>query len=60
MGTADTSPVDQPRIAAAALEILAAIGEDPQRDGLLTSYVRGLFRNELSSPMEAMRTIGIT
>ncbi|MFC3300917.1 GTP cyclohydrolase I FolE [Arthrobacter agilis] len=29
------SPVDQPRIARAVREILAAIGEDPDRDGLL-------------------------
>ena len=30
-----TSPVDHPRIEAAVKEILAAVGEDPQRDGLL-------------------------
>ncbi len=29
--------IDQPRIEAAVLEILAAIGEDPQRDGLLNT-----------------------
>ena len=29
------SPVDQPRIAAAVREILLAIGEDPERDGLV-------------------------
>jgi len=31
----DTIPIDQPRIATAVREILAAIGEDPDRDGLL-------------------------
>ena len=34
------SPVDQPRIAAAVLEILKAIGEDPERDGLLDTPAR--------------------
>jgi GTP cyclohydrolase I len=32
-----TGPVDQPRIEAAVREILAAIGEDPTRDGLLNT-----------------------
>lgn len=32
--------VDQPRIAAAVREILAAIGEDPERDGLLDTPSR--------------------
>ena len=32
--------VDQPRIAAAVREILAAIGEDPERDGLLDTPAR--------------------
>ena len=32
--------VDQPRIEAAVLEILAAIGEDPERDGLLATPSR--------------------
>ncbi|HWJ60421.1 MAG TPA: GTP cyclohydrolase I FolE, partial [Acidimicrobiales bacterium] len=31
------NPVDQPRIEAAVREILAAIGEDPERDGLLAT-----------------------
>lgn len=31
------SNIDQPRIAAAVREILAAIGEDPDRDGLLNT-----------------------
>jgi len=34
------SPVDQPRIAAAVREILLAIGEDPERDGLLDTPAR--------------------
>ena len=33
-------PVDLPRIAAAVREILAAIGEDPNRDGLLDTPQR--------------------
>ena len=33
--TVPTGKVDQPRIAAAVREILSAIGEDPNRDGLL-------------------------
>ncbi|MEJ7844421.1 MAG: GTP cyclohydrolase I FolE [Acidimicrobiales bacterium] len=36
----DTIPIDQPRIAAAVREILAAIGEDPDRDGLLDTPAR--------------------
>ncbi|MCU1356038.1 MAG: cyclohydrolase [Acidimicrobiales bacterium] len=32
--------IDQPRIAAAVREILAAIGEDPDRDGLLATPAR--------------------
>lgn len=35
MPEADESPIDQPRIERAVREILAAIGEDPDRDGLL-------------------------
>ncbi len=35
MGDKETATVDQPRIEAAVREILAAIGEDPNRDGLL-------------------------
>jgi len=35
-----TSPVDQPRIAAAVREILLAIGEDPERDGLVDTPAR--------------------
>ena len=35
MGDDKTGMVDQPRIKAAVREILAAIGEDPNRDGLL-------------------------
>lgn len=31
----DTNPVDLPRIARAVREILAAVGEDPEREGLL-------------------------
>jgi GTP cyclohydrolase I len=34
------TPVDLPRIAAAVLEILVAIGEDPDRDGLLDTPMR--------------------
>jgi GTP cyclohydrolase I len=34
------SPVDQPRIARAVREILAAIGEDPDRDGLIETPKR--------------------
>lgn len=34
------SPIDQPRIQAAVREILAAIGEDPGRDGLLETPAR--------------------
>ena len=33
-GPGDLAPVDQPRIRAAIREILAAIGEDPDREGL--------------------------
>jgi GTP cyclohydrolase I len=40
VSTGDTSPVDLPRIAAAVSEILAAIGEDPTRDGLLDTPQR--------------------
>src|SRR6476646_9864745 len=32
--------VDQPRIARAVLEILAAVGEDPDREGLLDTPAR--------------------
>ena len=35
-----TGPVDQERIAAAVREILLAIGEDPDRDGLLDTPAR--------------------
>lgn len=35
MGDENKATVDQPRIEAAVREILAAIGEDPNRDGLL-------------------------
>ena len=34
VSSAGTGEIDQPRIAAAVREILAAIGEDPDRDGL--------------------------
>lgn len=33
-------PVDQPRVAAAVRELLAAIGEDPEREGLLETPSR--------------------
>ena len=33
-------PVDRPRIEAAVREILAAVGEDPDRDGLLETPAR--------------------
>jgi GTP cyclohydrolase I len=36
----DATPVDQPRIERAVREILAAIGEDPQREGLLDTPAR--------------------
>ena len=38
--TDETSPIDQPRIEAAVREILAAIGEDPERDGLQKTPAR--------------------
>ena len=44
MGDADEAPavgrIDQPRIEAAVREILVAIGEDPDRDGLLDTPAR--------------------
>lgn len=36
----NTSPVDLPRIEAAVREILAAIGENPERDGLIETPAR--------------------
>ena len=33
------SPIDQPRIEAAVREILAAIGEDPERDGTIAEVL---------------------
>jgi GTP cyclohydrolase I len=39
-GPTPDSPIDQPRIEAAVREILAAIGEDPARDGLLNTPSR--------------------
>ncbi len=36
----DRPPVDQPRIARAVREILEAIGEDPERDGLVDTPTR--------------------
>ena len=38
--TDPANPVDQPRIEAAVREILAAIGEDPERDGLQKTPAR--------------------
>ena len=38
--TDQPTPVDKPRIEAAVREILAAIGEDPTRDGLLQTPAR--------------------
>lgn len=38
--SADQSPVDLPRIERAVREILAAVGEDPERDGLLETPAR--------------------
>ena len=40
MGDDKTGMVDEPRIEAAVREILAAIGEDPNRDGLLDTPAR--------------------
>ena len=40
MTTDDSSPVDLERIAAAVREILIAVGEDPERDGLLNTPSR--------------------
>ena len=40
MNVAADSPIDQPRIEAAVREILAAIGEDPERDGLVQTPAR--------------------
>ena len=40
MGDKKTDVVDHPRIEAAVREILAAIGEDPNRDGLLDTPAR--------------------
>src|SRR5262245_30829450 len=37
---ASTAPVDQPRIARAVREILAAVGEDPDREGLRETPAR--------------------
>ncbi len=39
-GTRETTQVDQPRIQRAVREILAAIGEDPDRDGLQETPAR--------------------
>jgi GTP cyclohydrolase I len=38
--TSSPGPVDQPRVAAAVREILIAIGEDPDRDGLTNTPAR--------------------
>ena len=58
-------PVDRPRIEAAVREILAAIGEDPERDGLLDTPGRvarmyeevfaGLRESPAPSPRRAVR-----
>ncbi|MEQ8718966.1 MAG: GTP cyclohydrolase I FolE [Acidimicrobiales bacterium] len=40
MATSPDHPVDLPRLAAAVREILIAIGEDPERDGLLATPER--------------------
>jgi GTP cyclohydrolase I len=39
-GAGGRTPVDKPRIEAAVREILAAVGEDPERDGLLDTPAR--------------------
>jgi GTP cyclohydrolase I len=39
-GTGETRPVDQPRLARAVREMLLALGEDPNRDGLLDTPKR--------------------
>ncbi len=57
-------PVDQPRVAAAVREILAAIGEDPDREGLRETPARVarayavIFAGRDGDPAVALRTTG--
>lgn len=57
-----TSRVDQERIAAAVREILSAIGEDPDRDGLrdtpmrVARYYEEIFAGMGQSPADALST----
>ena len=51
-------PVDLPRIEAAVREILAAIGEDPERDGLLDTpgRVARMYEEVFAGPARVART----
>lgn len=60
--TRASAEVDQPRVAAAVREILLAIGEDPDRDGLRDTPVRvarsyaEIFRGLAESPEDVLST----